>query len=89
MVELEDCKWIVIQRIPPPVFLLGLASGIICLWCAASPEFTPALPLPLPQSPQSPQSLQFRQPLQPIQPMQRDRDDSSSAFLNDSPPQQA
>jgi hypothetical protein len=77
MVELEDCTWIVIHRIPPPVFLLGLASGIICLWCAASPEFTPTPSLPPPQAPQS------RQPLQP----QRDRDISSSAFLNDSPPQ--
>ena len=79
---------LVIHRIQPPVFLLGLASGIICLWCAASPEFTPASPLPPPQSPQSRQPLQPLQSLQSIhQPLQRDRDISSSAFLNDSPPQ--
>ena len=79
---------LVIHRIQPPVFLLGLASGIICLWCAASPEFTPTPSLPPPQAPQ------FRQPLQPLQslqsihqPLQRDREISSSAFLNDSPPQ--
>ena len=67
---------LVIHRIPPPLFLLGLSSGIICLWCAASPEFTPAPPLPAPQS------------RQPLHPPQRDRDTSGSAFLNDSPPPQ-
>ncbi len=62
---------VVIHRVPAPLFLLGLSSALICLWCAAGSEFTPAPPLPPPQS---------------RQPLQRDRDASGSAFLNDSPP---
>ena len=65
---------LLLHRIPAPLFLLGLASGIICLWCAASPEITYAPPLPPPHS---------------RQPLPRARDASSSAFLNDSPPPQA
>ncbi|HEU5349568.1 MAG TPA: hypothetical protein VFU63_13235 [Ktedonobacterales bacterium] len=33
---------VIFRSIPPPLFLLGLSSAIICLWCAAAPEFTPA-----------------------------------------------
>lgn len=38
---------LLVQRIPPPIFLLGFSSAVICFWCAASPEFTPAPPAPL------------------------------------------
>ena len=62
---------LIIHRISAPLFLLGLASAVICLWCAAGSEFTPTPPLPTPQT---------------RQPLQRDRDASGSAFLNDSPP---
>ena len=33
------------HRIPPPLFLLGLASAVICFWCAAESGFTPPLPV--------------------------------------------
>lgn len=62
---------LVIHRISAPLFLLGLASAVICLWCAAGSEFIPTPPLPPPQA---------------RQPLQRDRNASGSAFLNDSPP---
>lgn len=42
---------LLIHRIPPPLFLLGLTSAIICLWCAAAPEFTPVPAAPLPPPP--------------------------------------
>ena len=41
---------LLIHRVPPSVFLLGLWSTILCFWCAASPEFTPTPPAP-PQRP--------------------------------------
>jgi hypothetical protein len=62
---------LLIHRVPPPLFLLGLGSALICFWCAASPEFTP-----LPAAP--PQAQQQQPP--------RNRDTSGSAFLRDSPP---
>jgi fatty acid desaturase len=37
---------LLVQRVPPPIFLLGFSSAVICFWCAASPEFTPIPPAP-------------------------------------------
>ncbi|HEY1389406.1 MAG TPA: hypothetical protein VGF38_12755 [Ktedonobacterales bacterium] len=39
---------LLVQRIPPPLFLLGFSSAVICFWCAASSEFTPTAPAPPP-----------------------------------------
>ena len=43
---------LLVQRVPSPLFLLGLSSAVLCFWCAASREFTP----PPPVSPQPPRS---------------------------------
>jgi len=39
---------LLVHRVPPPLFLLGLWSVMLCFWCAAGAEFTP----PPPASPQ-------------------------------------
>lgn len=39
---------LLVQRVPPPLFLLGFSSAVICFWCAASPEFTPTPTAPTP-----------------------------------------
>ena len=43
---------LLVQRVPSPLFLLGLSSAVLCFWCAAGSEFTP----PPPVSPQPPRS---------------------------------
>jgi fatty acid desaturase len=44
---------LLVQRVPPPLFLLGFSSAVICFWCAASPEFTPTPPAPPPSQQRS------------------------------------
>lgn len=61
---------LVLHHVPAPLFLLTFSSALICIWCAATPEFT-VVPAP---------------PTQQQQPQQRPRDPSASAFLRDSPP---
>ncbi len=46
---------LLVQRVPPSLFLLGFSSAVICFWCAASPEFTPLPPAP-PQQQQPPRN---------------------------------
>jgi hypothetical protein len=74
---------LLIHRIPAPLFLLGLTSAIVCFWCAAASEFTPT---PVASAP--PYSPPPQQPPQLPPQLPPSRDGSSSAFLNDSPPQE-
>jgi hypothetical protein len=41
---------LLVQRVPPSIFLLGLSSAAICFWCAGGAEFTPVPPAPPPHS---------------------------------------
>ncbi len=43
---------LLVHRVAPPLFLLGLWSVMLCFWCAAGAEFTP----PPPASSQPPRS---------------------------------
>jgi hypothetical protein len=69
---------LLVQRIPAPLFVLGLSSAIICFWCAAASEFTPVPVVPTPPTPPNPLPQRQQPP--------RARGDSDSSFLRDSPP---